>query len=454
MALHRSLSLLQASALNMIDMIGIGPFIVTATVMSIMGGPASILAWVAGAVLAFLDASVWSELGAAMPEAGGSYVFLRESYGAHRWGRVMSFLFIWQTVFQASFVVASATIGFSEAVKTLLPLDPDTLRLVRGVVVILIVAALYRKVETVATITLVLWVCSVGTLLFVIVSGLTHQSIDLQQASIGGAFTWNAEGFSKLGDSMQSTVYSFLGYYNVCHLGSEIRNPERSIPRSMFLSVAVIAVLYTLMQYSISSVIPMSEIQPKMFVIGLFVQKIYGSTAATVVTVLVLIVALSSIFAVILGYSRIPYAAAKDGNFFKIFGRLHPRLDFPHISLLFIGGISLVLSVSFDSLSIVVAMVLTMRILVQFVGQSIGLVLYRQRVGAAAMPFRMWLFPLPLIASLSIWLWLFSTRDLRAVEGAMVMMAIGLGAYAILAKRNHWFPFQPAEEWQSDQSHH
>jgi amino acid transporter len=112
--LERALGLKEAVALNMIEMVGIGPFVVIPLVIKAMGGPQCLLAWAAGAVLALLDGFVWSELGAAMPLAGGSYVFLREAYGPGRMGRLMSFLFVWQTLIQAPLSLASGAIGFSQ----------------------------------------------------------------------------------------------------------------------------------------------------------------------------------------------------------------------------------------------------------------------------------------------------------------------------------------------------
>src|SRR5258708_7744420 len=109
----RALGLKEAVALNMLEVVGIGPFVFSSLVIKAMGGPQALIAWLAGALLATLDGFVWSELRAAMPKAGGTYIFLREAYGPGRWGRLMSFLFVWQTFFQAPLSVPSASIGFA-----------------------------------------------------------------------------------------------------------------------------------------------------------------------------------------------------------------------------------------------------------------------------------------------------------------------------------------------------
>src|SRR5713101_7825903 len=141
---------------------------------------------------------------------------------------------------------------------------------------------------------------------------------------------------------MVSTIYSYCGYYNICHLGGEIKDPERNIPRGIFLSVLGIAVLYLAMQTSILGVVPWREAQNSPFIASLFVEKLYGHGAAQFATAMVLWIALASVFSVLLGYSRVPYSAALDGNFFSVFARLHPKKHFPHVSLLFLGAMEIV----------------------------------------------------------------------------------------------------------------
>jgi amino acid transporter len=446
MSLSQRVTLLQATAINMIDMVGIGPFIVTSTVMTIMGGANCLYAWIGGAILALLDSKVWSELGAAFPEAGGSYAFLRETYGANTWGRVLSFLFIWQTLFQSSFVVASGAIGFSSYIEYLFPL-PGLLakKLVAAGVVAAVTMALYRNIKSVAKLSVVLWVCVVGTMVWIIASGMLFGTESGISTFSLAPLSFGALDVKNLGDSMQLTVYAFLGYYNVCHLGSEIVNPQKNIPRSMLYSILGITVLYVLMQISILRVLPIQDIHAKQFVVSMFMERLYGPAVASVATVLVLVIALSSLFAVILGYSRIPYAAARQGNFLSVFAKTHPTGEFPHVSLLFIGGISLVITFLTNDLKVVVGTILTMRILVQFVGQAIGLALYRKRVGADKMPFKMWLYPLPLAAAVAMWLWLFFSRDTQLIQQGLALLLIGLVVYLGTAKHRSWFPFVPTD---------
>src|ERR1700694_1116764 len=173
-AVGRALGLKEAVALNMIEMVGVGPFVVIPLVIKAMGGPQCLLAWAAGAVLALLDGFVWSELGAAMPLAGGSYVFLREAYGPGRMGRLMSFLFVWQTLIQAPLSLASGAIGFSQYASYLYPLRTNGQKAVSGALVILLVVLLYRRIASIGKISLFLWVGVVGTILWLIWGGATH----------------------------------------------------------------------------------------------------------------------------------------------------------------------------------------------------------------------------------------------------------------------------------------
>src|SRR5215813_239382 len=278
-ALERGLGLKEAVALNMIEIVGIGPFVVSALVIKAMGGPQAILAWVAGAVLATLDAFVWSELGAAMPKAGGTYVFLSEAYGPGKWGRLMSFLFVWQTFLHVPLSVASASIGFAEYAKFLYPFTHWESKALSGGLVLLLMVLLYRRIETIGKISVLLWVGVIAVMLWLIWGGMTHFDAKRAFDFPPGAFDFSALWFAALGSAMVSTVYAYWGYYNICHLGSEIKDPERNIPRGIFYSVLGIAALYLLMQTSILGVIPWREAQNSKFLASLFVERLYGHGA-------------------------------------------------------------------------------------------------------------------------------------------------------------------------------
>ena len=376
--LDRGLGLTEAVALNMNAMVGIGPFIVIPLVIQAMGGPQCLLAWVAGALLSLVDGLVWAELGAAMPRAGGTYVFLREAYGPGRGGRLMSFLYIWQTLIQAPLVVASGAIGFSQYLTYLVPLGAYAQKAVSAALVVFLIVLLYRRIAAVGLISKFLWIGVVGTMLWMIWGGFTHFSVRMAFDFPPGAWNWSWLFFAGLGSATVNTIYTYLGYYHICNLGAEIQQPERNIPRAILISIAGIAVLYLAMQTSILGVLPWREAQNSQYIVSTFVERLYGTRAAAFATVMILWIAFASLFTTLLSYSRVPFAAAEDGNFFRIFARVHPTKHFPHISLLFLGAASLAFSVLFR-LSSVIKAIIAVRILVQFISQAVGVMILHRR---------------------------------------------------------------------------
>ena len=437
--LSRKINLLQASAINMIDMVGIGPFVVLSLVAETMKGPFFLYAWLAGALLSFIDGMVWSELGATFPLAGGSYNFLKEGFG-RKWGKLMSFLFVWQTMIQAPLVIASAAIGFAQYLNYIIPLTNITEKIVSGGLVTIIVFLLYRKIEAIGKISVLLWIGVFVIMGWIIGGALIHANFLKPVEHINDGLQLNAGFAAALGFASVRTVYSYLGYYNVCHLGGEIINPEKNIPRSIFISIACICVLYLLMNVSVASVLPLPAIINSKFVVSEYINAIAGPTAAVIATAVILWVAFASVFSATLGYSRIPYAAAKDGAFFSVFARLHPTKHFPYISLLILGAAAFVFSLMFKLKDVITA-ILAMRILIQFVGQSVGLLLLNKRKGRNFFKWRMPLFPLPVIAAILMWLFIFYSTDTGMMIIAGIIIFAGIIAFLIKSNYKKEWPF-------------
>lgn len=436
--INRKINLLQATAINMIDMVGIGPFVVIPLVIGYFNTSLFFWAWIFGAFTALTDAMIWSELGARYPLAGGTYNFHRVAFG-EKGGRLMSFLFVWQTSLQAPLVLASGSIGFAQYFRYLVPLTYIEQKLVSVLVIVLVTLLLYRRIETIGKISIILWACVLLTLLWIIIGGFTHKQIEYSFWPENGNDFFKAAFWIALGQASGKTVYSYLGYYNVCHLGGDIKDPGKNIPRSIFISIIAIAALYLGMNLSIMGVIPWQEAGKYDFIVSGFIERIYGLTAARIITGLILLAAFSSLFALLLGYSRVPYAAAEDGNFFRVFAKLHPTRQFPYVSLLFISGLAIIFSFSY-SLKQVISAILAMRIPAQFMAQAVGVVLLRKQFGLKQLPFRMWLYPIPIIISLIIWLYIFIFTGWFAVWGSLIISA---GVIVYFLTRKYRAPHRP-----------
>jgi amino acid transporter len=454
--LQRSLGLFQSTVVNMIDMVGIGPFVTLPIVMGLMGSM-FLYAWIAGAVLSLIDAMIWSELGAAYPLAGGSYNFLKEAYGKNGMGRMMSFLYVWQTVIQAPLVAASAAIGFSQYLGYLVQLGSIEQKLVSASVIVVVTILLYRKIDSIGKIAVLLWTGVILTIGWIIIGGIANGNFLQPLKDINADFSWGQLASFAFGQACIKSIYSYLGYYNVCHLGGEIKNPGKNIPRSMFISVIGIAILYIAMNMSVSSVISWQEVKQwqdagiNNFVVSTFIERLYGHAAANIVTIMILWVALASLFAVMLGYSRVPYAAAVDGAFFKVFGKLHPTRNFPYVSLLVLAAFAFVFSMLFR-MSDVISGILAMRIMVQFIGQAVGVVMLRRRNGKDHLPYKMPFYPVPVILAIAMWLFVFYSTGFAVIKSFLIVFGTGIVVYFIYAKlQNHWPYSNDKEESLDDQ---
>lgn len=419
----------------MIDMVGIGPFVVMPFVVAQFNSGLFIWAWIFGAITALVDAMIWSELGARYPLAGGTYNFHRIAFG-ERGGKMMSFLYVWQTSIQAPLVVASAAIGFAQYLTYLVPLAGWEQKMVSGGLVILVFLLLYRKIETIGKISVVMGSIVVLTILWIIISGLMNSQHAIPLIPQENSSFFTAAFWAAVGQASVKTVYAYLGYYNVCHLGGEIKNPGRNIPRSIFISIFGIATLYLLMNVSVMSVMHWETVRAHdKYLVSSFMQQLYGQEAGIIITILILCIAFSSLFAVVLGYSRVPYAAAVDGNFFRPFAKLHPTKNFPHLSLIALCSLGFIFSLLFR-LSDVISSILAMRIIIQFIGQAVGVTLLRRSNGSAGLPFKMWLYPLPVLLSIAIWVFLLLSTGWFALWGTLIG-GVGIGIYFLTHRKSN-----------------
>lgn len=441
--LERRLTVFNATTINMANMVGIGPFIAIALILKSLGGPQAYLAWLVGVVIAIADGLVVAELGAALPASGGTYVFLREGFGPKRWGRMLAFLFVWQVLFAGPLEIATGNIGLVQYLRVFWPdiTEMEGKFLAAGICVFL-VFALYRRIGSIARIMAALWTVMLITTGWVIVSGL--MSFDSKLALDLPADAWRIDWsfFQGLGKGSAEVLYLFLGYYQVCYLGAEVKDPGRTIPRAVIYSVLAVAVIDIAISFSFIGVVPWREAMESQFLGATFVERVYGSWAAQVLAGLIVVTAFASIFALLLGYSRVPYAAAKDGIFFRWLGELHPTKDFPHRSLLLIGAGAVV--ASFFSLEDVIAALMAARILIQFIGHTVALFLIRANRPDIERPFQMPLYPLPALISMVGYLYVFIALGPEFMTFGVGTLLLGVVVYLVAAKTQRQWPFEPA----------
>ena len=448
--LLRRFGLLEATALNMTNMIGIGPFITIPLLLSALGGPQAMLGWLVALVITISDGMIWSELGAAMPGSGGSYVYLREGFGRETFGRLMGFLFIWQFIFSGPLEIASGYIGFTKYLGYIWKGMGG-----RGFLVVIVllgvlnIALLYRRITFIGKLTVSLWVGTILTTLAVIFTGIFHFSSAVAFDFPPGAFNFSHGFFLGLGAATRVGIFDYLGYYDICYIGDEVKEPGRTIPRSVIISVIAVAVIYVAINFSVIGVVPWREFVPadkhpeSDFIVSIFMERIWGSGVATFFTAMVLWTAFGSVFALLLGYSRVPYAAAIDGYFFKIFGRLHPKKNFPYVSLVVLGVISIVCS--FFDLGMVIDALITTRILIQFIGQIAAVTLLRRNEPEVKRPYRIWLYPLPNLLALFGWIFVFATTNWKVISFGLGTLVLGLLCFMLWSRQTQQWPFATKE---------
>ena len=447
--MDRRFGLLHATALNMTNMIGIGPFITIPLLMSALGGPHAMLGWLVALVIVLCDGMVWSELGAALPASGGSFGYLRQGYGAEKAGRLMGFLFVWQFILSGPLEIASGYIGFSQYLGYIWEgSTAGRTMLVVTLVGVANLALLYRRITSIATITVALWTGTIITVIAVIVTGALHFDAGVAFDFPSGAFTFSLGFLMGLGAASRVGVYDYLGYYDVCYIGDEVANPGRVIPRSILISTVLVAAIYLAINLSVIGVVPWRDFVPASshpqanFIVSTLMERVYGPGVATLFTALILWTAFGSVFALLLGYSRVPYAAARDGYFFKVFARLHPSKGFPTVSLVVLGVLSIL--AGFVSLGMVIDALITTRILVQFIGQIGAVTLLRRRAPDLPRPYRMWLYPVPSFVALLGWIFIFATTPLTVIAFGLGALVLGVVCFAVWSWRGRTWPFQAA----------
>ena len=447
--MKRAIDVRGAIAINVITMIGIGPLVTIPLVIAALGGPLALLGWIAGAVVALCDGLVWAELSSRFPGSGGTYVYLRETFGPQRWGRALAFLLNWQFLLYAPCLLASGYIGFVNYAAYVYPplAQPWAHDLAAVAIGCVTIALLYRRTSQVTALGAALAMAAILTIALVALAGFAHAATThgfalTQPLRLGGGF------LAGLGTALYITLYDYVGYADAALLGDEVIAPRRTIPVSILVSVLLVAVLYIFLQVGVLRGIGWHSLldahgQPtpqSQYVGALVVEQAWGRAAAIGITLLVLVTAFASLYGNLLGFSRISFAAARDGAFLPAFARLHPSKEIPHVALLAVGGLSLIASLF--TLDQVITFLTAGIVLIQSVAQIVALAVLRARKMMGE--FRMPLYPLPAIVACAGWLYAFVSCGTNAIVLGVGWLLIGIVVFLIFARTQRWWPFAAA----------
>jgi amino acid transporter len=429
-----------ASSANVLNMVGVGPFLTIPLALAAMGGPQAMLGWILGAFISVCDGMVWSELGSAMPISGGPYYYLLYAFGERRFGRLFSFLFLWQAIVLGPISIAGGAVGFAQYAGYLLPRMHHAGAVAMAAAVCLInTFILYRNIRSISYVSIGIAIIVIATTAWIIATGLLHFHPAMAFNFPSGAFHLSHGFFVGLGSATLIAAYDYGGYYNVCLIGSEVSRPSKTIPRSILFSIAVVAAIYLVMNVAIIGVVPWQEAMHSQAIVADFMVRVYGQVGGTSIALLILIAAFGSVLAILLGYSRIPYAAAVEGQFFSIFARLHPRGGFPYISVLTVGFFS-ALACLFSLESLITSLIVTQTLL-QFAAQCVAVILLRRQRRESRDVYRMPLFPLPALIALAGWIYIVVTSGVRYMAVAGIFLVAGIAVFLFRARQQANWPF-------------
>jgi len=438
----RRMGIFGACTSNMLNMIGVGPFLSIPLILVAVHGSKVLLAWILGAAISLCDGFVWAELGSAMPYSGGPYFYLRHAFGAQSYGKAASFLVLWSSVLTAPLLIASGAVGFSQYFHYLWPVLNDAGLCALAMAVCLInVVLLYRKITTIGAISIGLWILVIGTIVWIIVGGAEHIPSALRGQISGGYPVMDGAFWKGVGVATLIAVYDYAGYYNVCLIGGELKRPERTIPYSIIISILLVAILYIAMNLAILGVLPVQQSMHSSAIVADYMQAAYSVQSARVADVLILVASFASVFAILLGFSRIPFAAAKQGEFFSVFAKVHPTKGFPHISLIILGVLSACACML--SLSTLISLVIVIQTMVQFLAQCVAVVLLRRRqTEENNLTFRMPPYPLQKKIAFMGWLLILISSGIRNILFAFAITLAGVAAFLYKSRQEQRWPFE------------
>jgi APA family basic amino acid/polyamine antiporter len=310
--------------------------------------------WVVGGVIALCGALSYGELGAAMPGAGGEYLFLSRLFHP-----VFGFLSGWVSfIVGFSAPIAASAMGFSEYFCRALPIipewfqktgimDPSTTKTFLSVSVILIFTLIhYRGIKSGALIQNILTVLKVSLIAFLLLAGFLSGKGDMAHFSVGGGVTPGLAGWKTIGLSLMWIMFAYSGWNASTYLGGEIKNPSKTLPASLMLGTGIVILLYLSINVLYIYGIKPDEMKGVISVGGLAMGKLFGPSADTLFSLLIAFALFSSLSAFIIIGPRVYYSMAKDGLFFKSVARIHPKFKVPSNSIILQAMIAIILALS------------------------------------------------------------------------------------------------------------
>lgn len=353
--LKRQLGLFPTTNIVVANMIGAGIFTTSGLLMAGLNDPLLMLTlWVVGGIIALCGALSYGELGAAMPGAGGEYLFLSKLYHP-----IFGFLSGWVSfIVGFSAPIAASALGFSEYFCRAIPaiplwfenagiMDPQATKTFLSVTVILIFTFIhYRGIKSGALVQNVLTLLKVALILFLLLAGFLSGKGDLANFHSGGGVSSDMAGWKTIGLSLMWIMFAYSGWNASTYIGGEIKNPMKTLPRSLILGTGIVILIYLGLNILYIYGIKADEMKGVISVGGLAMGNLFGKTADTLFSLLISFALFSSLSAFIIIGPRVYFSMAKDGLFFKSAARIHPKFQVPSNSIVFQAVIAVILTLS------------------------------------------------------------------------------------------------------------
>ena len=427
--LPRQLNLLDATSIVIGTTIGVGIFIVPASIARALPSPPLILAtWIITGIISFFGALAYAELGAMMPDSGGQYVYLREAYGPFTafvsgW---VAFLII------QSGSIAAVSVGFGIYLSYLLPRVPGVAYWAPVGVIALFTFINYRGVRGAARTQNVFTVLKIAGLALLVGSAFLHRSAAAPVAEAApGSLSVHGLAVAMLG-----CFLAYDGWQYIAFVAGEVRDPRRNLPLSLALGTGAVILLYLLANVAYLRVLPLSQIAATEHVAATFAEQTMGPIGASIIALTIMLSSAGAANGAILTSPRIYFAQARDGLFFRKLAEIHPRFRTPSFSILVQGIWTSILALSGSYETLISYALFAMWL---FHGMTVlGVLVLRRKYPDKPRPYRMWGYPLSplLFAVFSLWFVANTlvTRPGPSLAGALII-ASGIPIYYVWKSR-------------------